>query len=206
MHPNPIFRKTDATKALDFARQRGFGTLSINGTKAPLAAHIPFILSDDGTKAMFHLVRSNPIARQPNSNALLAITGPDAYISPDWYGVEQQVPTWNYIAVHLRGTLNILPDEALEPHLRALSMYFEQKLLPKPVWLLDKVSKENRKKMMRMIVPAEIIISDIDSTWKLAQNKPDTVRNAAADHLENSPVGAGQIELAQLMRDAKKEN
>ncbi len=206
MHPNPIFRKADGQTTLFFAKARGFGTLSINGSAGPLAAHIPFILSDDSSKAMLHLVRSNPIARLGNdAKALLVVNGPDGYISPDWYKVDQQVPTWNYIAVHLRGVLNILPDDALEPHLRALSGHFEQQLLPKPVWLLDKVSDENKAKMMRMIVPAELKISQIDSTWKLSQNKPDTARISAADAVETSPIGFEQRQLAQHMRDHNGE-
>ncbi|MBL4807136.1 MAG: FMN-binding negative transcriptional regulator [Rhodobacteraceae bacterium] len=202
MHPNPIFRSSDHTRARNFAQKRGFGTLSINGDEGPLAAHIPFILSDDGSKLMFHMVRSNLIARNGHGcKALLSVTGPDAYISPDWYGVDQQVPTWNYVAVHLRGTLNILPPEVLEQHLRALSAHFETRLLPKPIWELDKIPSENLAKMYRMIVPAELEITDIDSTWKLAQNKPDRARLAAADALEASTIGA---ELANLMRTIKE--
>ncbi len=207
MHPNPVFRNSDAEPALEFAKSRGFGTLIINDNNGPLAAHIPFILSKDGSQVLFHLVRSNPIARKGDeAQALVSVTGPDGYISPDCYDVDQQVPTWNYIAVHLRGTLEILPPEALELHLRSLSNHFEQQLLPKPVWLLDKVSKENINKMQRMIIPATLHITDIDSTWKLAQNKPDAVRFAAADKLENSPIESGQPALAQFMRDAKKGN
>ena len=33
----------------------------------------------------------------------LIVEGPEGYISPDWYGVADQVPTWNYVAVHLVG-------------------------------------------------------------------------------------------------------
>jgi len=55
-----------------------------------------------------HLVRSNPIAqclRAGERKAVLAVSGPDAYVSPDWYArMPDQVPTWNYVAVHLRGT------------------------------------------------------------------------------------------------------
>ncbi len=207
MHPNPIFRNANTKTALAFAKSRGFGVLTINGENGPLAAHIPFIISDDGSKAMFHLVRSNPIARKGDgAKALLAVNGPHGYISPDWYGVDQQVPTWNYVAVHLRGRLNILPPEALEPHLRQLSDHFEQQLLPKLVWNFDKVSAENRNKMMRMLVAVEFEISETDSTWKLGQNKPDQVRILAADALETSPLGMMQTELAQWMRDADKGN
>ncbi len=78
--------------------------------------------------------------------------------------------------------------------------------MPKPIWGLDKVSAENRDKMMRMLVAVELNISETDSTWKLGQNKPDAVRIAAADKLKTSAIGSGQSELAQMMRDANKGN
>jgi len=201
MHPNPIFRSQDHRKSLNFAAARGFGMLSINAENGPLAAHVPFVFSADRRIAGFHFLRSNPVARAGGGAALLAISGPDAYISPDWYGVEQQVPTWNYVAVHLRGRLNILPDSALEPHLRALSAEFEARLAPKPVWELDKVSPENRQKMMRMLVPAELEITEVDATWKLGQNKPETAVTGAAKALQSSPVGAETAALAALMEN-----
>ncbi len=198
MHPNPIFRSDDHAKSLSFAAKRGFGTLSVNGEHGPLAAHLPFVFNEDRSKLAFHMLRSNPVARAPGL-ALLAVSGPDAYISPDWYGVPEQVPTWNYVAVHIRGPLRILEPEALEPHLRALSSTFERRLLPKPVWDLDKVSLEAREKMMRMLVPAELAISHVDATWKLGQNKPTSAVQGAAEALKTSTIGAEAAALAALM-------
>ncbi len=200
MHPNPIFRSNDHAKSLSFAAKRGFGTLSVNGEHGPLAAHLPFVFNQDRSKLAFHMLRSNPVARSPGP-ALLAVSGPDAYISPDWYGVPEQVPTWNYVAVHLRGTLRVLPPEALEPHLRALSGAFERRLLPKPVWDLDKVSPAARAKMMRMLVPAELDITHVDATWKLGQNKPAAAVQGAAEALKTSAIGAEIAALAALMEE-----
>jgi transcriptional regulator len=200
MHPNPIFRSDDHDKSLSFAAKRGFGALSVNGKNGPLAAHLPFVFNEDRSKLAFHMLRSNPVARAAGP-ALLAVSGPDAYISPDWYGTPEQVPTWNYVAVHIRGTLRILEPEALEPHLRALSGEFERRLLPKPIWDLDKVSVAAREKMMRMLVPAELDITDIDATWKLGQNKPAEAVQGAADALKTSAIGAEVAALSALMAD-----
>ena len=107
MHSNPAFRQQSTDDNLAFARQRGFGQLALNGDTGPLISHVPFILSDDGTALDLHLARPNPILRllaTPHP-AVIAVSGPDGYVSPDWYGMEDQVPTWNYIAVHLRGPL-----------------------------------------------------------------------------------------------------
>ena len=203
MHPNPAFRQTARDANLEFARARGFGMLAVNGPDAPVLAHVPFLLSADGTTADLHLARSNPIARTGlPATAVIAVTGPDAYVSPDWYGLEDQVPTWNYVAVHLRGVLQALPPETLRDHADALSARFEAELAPKKPWLSTKMSDGTMDRMMRMILPFRLIIDTIDGTWKLNQNKPAEARLAAATALEARGGEPAATALAHLMRQA----
>ena len=200
MHPNPAFRKTAADRNLAFARARGFGVLSVNGPDGPLMAHVPFLLSDDGTTADLHLARSNAvIAAGLPAQAVLAVMGPDAYISPDWYGVEDQVPTWNYIAVHLRGTLVQLPDDAMDGHVNALSDTFEARLAPKPIWKSTKMGDGVMDRMKRMILPFRLQITTVDGTWKLNQNKPTAARAGVIAALDAQ--GGAAADIAQAMRD-----
>lgn len=202
MHPNPAFRKSSDDNNLGFARERGFGTLSVNGEDGPLNAHIPFVLSADGKYADLHLVRSNPITSalgQP-VRAVLAVSGPDSYISPDWYGVDDQVPTWNYVAVHLRGTLTQMPADTLRASIDRLAAHFEERLLPKAPWTNDKMPPEALAKMMRMIVPFRFDVDTVDGTWKLGQNKPNDARASAANHLQAYGVGQETKLLAALMK------
>ena len=200
MHPNPAFRKTAADRNLAFARARGFGVLSVNGPDGPLMAHVPFLLSDDGTTADLHLARSNAvIAAGLPAQAVLAVMGADAYISPDWYGVEDQVPTWNYIAVHLRGTLVQLPDDAMDGHVNALSDRFEQRLAPKPVWKSAKMGDGVMDRMKRMILPFRLQITAVDGTWKLNQNKTTAARAGVIAALDTQ--GGAAADIAQAMRD-----
>ena len=201
MHPNPAFRKTSPERNLDFARDRGFGILTINGPEGPLAAHVPFLVAEDGGSVSLHLARSNPIARaELPAGALLAVSGPDSYISPDWYGLEDQVPTWNYVAVHLRGRLEPLPPEALRCQVDALSARFEADLLPKTPWTSAKMSEGAMERMMRMILPFRMSIDSIDGTWKLTQNKPESARNGAASGIAALAGPSPRDELAALMR------
>ena len=203
MHPNPAFRQTARDANLEFARARGFGMLAVNGPDAPVLAHVPFLLSADGTTADLHLARSNPIARTGlPAAAMIAVSGPDAYVSPDWYGLEDQVPTWNYVAVHLRGVLHALPPETLRDHAEALSARFEAELAPKKPWLSAKMSDGTMDRMMRMILPFRLIIDTIDGTWKLNQNKPAEARLAAATALEARGGEPAATALAHLMRQA----
>jgi len=202
MHPNPVFRQTDAARSLAFLRARSFGTLLVNADPVPLVAHVPFLLSEDAATADLHLVRSNPIARMAQDTPIsvkLAVTGPDSYISPDWYGTPDQVPTWNYVAVHLTGTLHMLDHADLHALLDRQSAHFEAQLAPKPEWRTEKMSDGVMERMMRAIVPMRLHISALDSTWKLGQNKPDTVRQSAARHVKTHGIGTGLADLGEWM-------
>ena len=200
MHPNPAFRAVETECSLAFVRDEAFGVLTMAGPDGPLVSHLPFVLNEASDRFGAHIVKSNPIwkaLRGGPLNAVMVVSGPHGYVSPDWYGVEDQVPTWNYVAVHLRGELRLLPDEDMRAHVDALSGQFEARLAPKPVWLTDKVDPDALKRMMRMLAPIEMTISDVQSTWKLGQNKPNAARLGAADGLE----GLGNHALATLMRD-----
>ncbi len=204
MHSNPAFRRVSRDRNLRFAGQRGFGVLAIDGG-GPLVSHIPFILAEDGTAVHAHLVRGNPIARhlcERQCAAVLAVSGPDSYVSPDWYGTDavDQVPTWNYVAVHIRGTLRRRADETLRAHLDALSARFENELRPKPAWTPAKVSPDQLAALMRSIMPVELSVESVDGTWKLNQNKDDQVRLRAAGLVESDGYGQETAELACLMR------
>lgn len=204
MHPNPVFHTETAQANLTYARDRAFGVLAVNGADGPMLAHIPFLLDDDGQTLWLHLVRSNPIARalkEPLA-AKIAVQGPGSYISPDWYGIEDQVPTWNYIAVHLTGTLELRPQEELHGILDRQSKHFEDQLLPKKPWTTDKMSEGVMDRMMRAIVPCKMQVTGVDGTWKLNQNKKDDVRLRAADAVGKNGLGTALGELADLMRRA----
>ncbi|NVO56047.1 FMN-binding negative transcriptional regulator [Rhodobacteraceae bacterium B1Z28] len=204
MHPNLAFRAEDRAHHLSFARERAFGVLALSTDDAPLISHVPFLLSENGTVAELHLVRSNPIVRalKEPQVARIAVSGPDSYVSPDWYGVTDQVPTWNYVAVHLTGRLELRPQEELHDLLDRQSAFFEEQLLPKPPWRASKMTQTALSRMMRMIVPCRMDVEDIQGTWKLNQNKADDVRLAAADHVKADGFGSEIVRLATLMRDS----
>lgn len=201
MHPNPIYHDADRAQNLDFARTRAFGVLAVSTAEAPLISHVPFLLSEDGTSADLHLVRSNPITRvlKTPQAARLAVSGPDGYVSPDWYGLADQVPTWNYVAVHLTGSLEQRPQDELLGLLDRQSAFYEARLLPKPPWHSDKMDREALERMMRMIVPVRLSIETVEGTWKLNQNKPEPARTAVADQITTG-IGAELDDLARMMR------
>ena len=201
MHPNPAFRQEPAISNLVLCRRRGFGMLCLNADPAPLISHIPFILNETGQSAELHLVRSNPIARivtEPTP-AVIVVNGPDGYVSPDWYETPDQVPTWNYVAIHLRGILHPVNPDMLREHLDQLSGHFEGQLAPKPPWTADKMSADALERMMRQILPFRLEVQDVEGTWKLNQNKTEAARAGAAEAIKLSPVGHEVETLGFLM-------
>ncbi len=198
MHPNPAFRGEEIAENLGFARHRGFGVLTATGPQGILASHVPFRLDDSNAWADIHLVRSNPIVHVDDGPALLIVSGPDGYVSPDWYGAEDQVPTWNYVAVHLIGQLERRPQDEMEAMLARQSEAYESRLAKRP-WTMDKMSRDAIDRNLRQIVPFRFHIDQVRGTWKLNQNKPIEARLGASDQIQ---TGLGQELglLADLMR------
>ena len=201
MHPNPAFRQVADDATLAFVRARAFGVLAVNADAGPLLSHVPFLLSEDGRSADLHLVRSNPIARLDDVPSVIAVSGPDGYVSPDWYGIDDQVPTWNYVAVHLRGRLGRLPDAAMRDMLDRQSAAYETRLMSKRPWTADKMSADALDRLMRSILPFRFWVERIDATWKLNPNTPEAARLAAAAAITGAGVGREIGALGRLMRD-----
>jgi transcriptional regulator len=202
MHPNKTFRETDTARNLAFARERGFGMLTIAGGAGLLVSHVPFIISEDGKRVELHLAKPNPILKELAAPVpcILAVTGPDGYVSPDWYELDNnQVPTWNYVAVHIRGMLRLSPQEEITGVLERLSANFEARLAPKAPWTPAKMEPAVFERMQRAISPLSIAVETIEATWKLGQNKPEAARRNAANAMRASTVGSHTAELSRLM-------
>ena len=198
MHPNPVYRQAPAARNIAFARARGFGVLSTNGDPAPLLAHVPFVLSPDGSLAELHLVRSNPIAMAcaDSLDAVIAVSGADGYISPDWYGIADQVPTWNYLSVVAEGPVRRLSETDLAALLDDLSAAHEARLLPKKPWTRAKMTPGRFEAMLPAIHGFEMSVETLRGTRKLGQNKRAAEIEGAAAGLE----AAGRGDVAALMR------
>lgn len=202
MHPNPAFRKSSRERNVEFARRRSFGVLAVNAEVGPLISHIPFQLSEDGEYLEAHLVRSNPIVellKAGSVQSVISASGGDGYISPDWYCVDNQVPTWNYVAVHMRGELQLLDQENLHGILERLSAGIEGKLTGKTPWKIEKMDQEIYLRMQRQIVPVGLRVADIQGTWKLSQNKADDLRERAAQEVSMARIGSETDQLVALM-------
>jgi transcriptional regulator len=197
MHPNSAFRWDDRDALRAFASEIGFGMAFAATPDGPRVAHVPFVFLDED-RIGFHLARGNALAKQlDGTDGLFVINGPDGYISPDWYGLDDQVPTWNYLALELQGLIRKMDDDDLVAQVDALSAQQEGRLAPKPEWNRGKMSAGTADKMLGAIVGFDMQVTAWRSTIKLGQNKPEAARLQAADGAE----GAGRSAIAHLMRN-----
>ena len=202
MYTPPLF-KQDRAASLAFAEERGFGMVCAWTGTRPIASSLPFYLryADDGTvEVLFHVARQNPLAKLGDgvTSWLLAVNGPDAYVSADWYVSPDQVPTWLYQAVHLTGTVSLMPEGELAAHLDALSAKFESWLPPKPPWTVAKVSAGRQEMLKKAIVGLVMTVEDIEGSFKLNQHKSDVDHVAVAAELSRQ-AGADAQAIAGRM-------
>jgi transcriptional regulator len=180
------FEQTDRVKLFDFIQQNSFGLLVSMADGEPFASHIPFLLDrDSGPNGSLvgHLALANPQWRHAQGQSIMAVfSGPHAYISPTWYESKDVVPTWNYVAVHVYGTLQVVQDEAaLAKILQDFVGYYEASL-PRP-WTFEPDSDYSRK-MMKAVTGFRIEISRIEGKWKLNQNRPKEQREKVVRMLQ----------------------
>ena len=192
MHPDRRFAWDDEGAMLDFVREIAFCTICVEG---PAVMHAPVIVAPPD-RIRFHVSRANRAAEAlEGGRAVISCLGPDAYISPDWYGTPDQVPTWNYLAVEAEGPLRRLDTEGLIALLDDLSAQHEARLAPKPAWTRGKMSPGRFEGLLKVLVGFELTIEALRGTRKLGQNKPEAVRAAVAEAL--APFDP---EMARLMQ------
>ena len=208
MYTPPMF-KQDRAASLAFAQERGFGTICAWNGARPVASLLPFYLNHagDGTpQALFHVARHNPLLKFADGATpwLLAVNGPDAYVSADWYVSPDQVPTWLYQSVHLTGTVRALSDDELAVQIDTLSAKFENWLLPKKPWTSAKMTPARLEAMKKAIVGLVMTVEEVEGSFKLNQHKSEADYAAVAGALEQRP-DTGSQQIADLMRKARPE-
>lgn len=202
MYIPAYYRKTDLVEIVKFIREHSFANLVSNFEGKPWATHIPLELEENekGEYSLSgHISRANPQWESfSNGETVLAIfQGPHSYVSSSWYN-HVNVPTWNYIAVHVYGSLRILSDEEQYQKLKAMVDRYE-KVSKQPIDL-DKMPADMMAGYMKGIVGFEMNIDKIEGKWKMSQNRDKEDQNSIIRELEL----LGELNSTLIAEEIKK--
>ena len=179
MNPNPKFAWGAVEEMRAFVNQAAFAQIVTVADGRPVSAQAPLVIAPDGS-ARFHLARANRLTPVLDGATVLAsVIGTHFYVSPDWYGTDQQVPTWNYRLVEIEGVARRLDETELRDLLDRLSAAQEEQLAPKPCWTSAKMDPARLDAMTRAIVGFAIDEAKLSGAIKMGQNKSEAERRGA---------------------------
>lgn len=172
MYIPKLYREEDREKILEFLQKNNFPVFVTYDGEKPLATHLPVevIESEDGALTVLgHMSRANPQWKSfGDGEVLLIFQGAHTYISPRWYG-HVNVPTWNYLMVHLYGKVRLLEGEALYSMLSRLVKNHEEPTS----YSLESLPQDLVQKEMNGIVGFAVDVTRVDAGYKLSQNRND---------------------------------
>ncbi len=207
MTPTPAFRYDDKHEALAFVAAHPFATVAVNGEQGPVTALVPLVLSEDGQTLLGHVARINPFweAANDGGKAVAVFRGGDAYVSPSNYPSktehERVVPTWNYMAVEIRGDITIETDaNAMMPYITALTEKMEShRDLP---WQVSDAPDDYIAKLSRAIVGFKLTTEGITYVKKLSQNKSEDDKQGVLKSFENSSNPSEHVLAHEMKKEA----
>ena len=194
MYTPPSFKEERLPILHEAMRQSGLAMLVTTGSSGIEVSHVPLLIDDSegpcGT-LYGHIARANDQWRTaaPDQAALAVFTGPDSYISPSFYPSKaahgKVVPTWNYVAIHARGSLRFFHD-AQELHdvvSRLTARHEGQRARP---WQVTDAPDAFIQAQLRAIVGFSLRIETLEGKWKMSQNRPADDRAGVVSGLAQS--------------------
>lgn len=200
------FLETDPEKISQFIKTHPLGLLVANVDGDLIGNHLPFMAPAGniavGVKLISHTAKANPIWKvgETQQKVLLVFSGYETYISPSSYATKKEthkvVPTYNYLSVHINGTLSAIQDE--EGKHRIVNILTDQmESRRKDPWAVTDAPKDYIETMLANIVGVELLIEKIEAKWKISQNRPAKDRQGVIDDLRSNSVDSNSLKMAR---------
>lgn len=181
------FKAADGGEVMAFMKAHPFITLcGIDKNNQPVATHVPVLLEerDDKLFLQAHVMRkqdhTEAFGWQPN--VLAIFQGAHAYISASWYETKNVASTWNYQAVHAKGSLKFLDETDLFHLLVKLTAHFENN--PDSPAQVKHMDDAYIRSNMKAIIGFEIEITELQHVFKLSQNRDKISFEQIVDQLQ----------------------
>lgn len=197
MYNLPIHKANHEQDMLDFIGNNPFAFLTgVDGNQKPIATQVPlFIESINGRKVLRgHFMKNTDHhkAFSQNPRALAVFSGKHTYVSATWYTNPNKPSTWNYMSIHVQGNLRFVPKSELEDILQMTSLHFENQDTSSPT-VYQNLPDDFKQRALDMIVGFEIEIENIDSVFKLSQDRDAVSYQNIIEKLKTGDADAQEI-------------
>lgn len=190
---------TDKEEIVEFMKRFSFATIITAKDNLPIATHLPFLVNHENDNIILtsHFAKANAQWNDIESDKVLVVfSEPHAYISPKHYDSERNVPTWNYISVHVYGQGKIISDtdkviKLLEHTIDNYEASYKQQ------W--DNFPVDYKLNLSTGIVAFDIIVTDLQAKKKLSQNKSENEQQKIINSLSGSDETNEQL-IAYYMK------
>ena len=207
MYDLPYHKEKNEQIIKEFIGKYPFAFLSgCDADNKPVATQVPvFIEENDGRKILRGHIMKNTDHHKAfvhNENVLVVFTGHHIYVSGTWYSNPHTPSTWNYMSVHIKGVIRFLDDAALVDVLRITTLHFEN-YNQQSTTIYDNLAPEYTQKLMKAIVAFEIEVKEMDTVFKLSQDRDAKSYEHIIERLKEQGE-AGQA-IASEMKKRTKE-
>lgn len=201
----PHYRETREELIYEIIQNFSFATLISVTAEGPYVSHLPVLLDLNKKALLSHCAKANPHWKLFKGNPVtLVFTGPHAYISPAWYEPAlDNVPTWNYVAVHVQGKVKIIEDVNESWSLMNKLVQHYEKHYQTGWSLPSEPNEELKNDLNRGITVFEISLDKIEAKFKLSQNQNQQNRNTVIKNLPHTAGEQGKL-LAEYMKQVLK--
>ena len=194
MYDLPYYKEKDKQVLLNFMRQHPFAMVIGCTDNLPAVTQIPLLIEERGDKLFIigHFMRNTDHhkAFEQNANVLCVFTGAHTYVSASLYTNPQTASTWNYISVHARGIMRFLNHTDLLQALENLTNHYEQAHSPAA---FHNLPKDYVERLSHAIIGFEIEVKEMDTVFKLSQNRDEKSYDNIVSHLKRGEADAKEI-------------
>lgn len=207
MYDLPYHKEKNENTVKEFIDKYPFAFLTgCDQENKPVATQVPvFIEEKEGRKILRgHIMRKTDHHKAfiQNKNVLVVFTGHHTYVSGTWYSNPHTPSTWNYMSVQIKGVISFLDDEALIDVLRMTTLHFENNN-HKSETIYDNLPSDYTQKLMKAIVAFEIEVKEIDTVFKLSQDRDAKSYENIIKRLKKQDE-AGKVIAAEMEKRTKE--
>ncbi len=208
MYDLPYHKEKNEAVVKEFIAKYPFAFLSgCDFENKPVATQVPlFIEEKDGRRILRgHLMRNTDHHKAfvHNENVLAVFTGHSTYVSGTWYSNPHTPSTWNFMSVHVKGTIRFLEDEELVDMLRVTSLHFE-KYNKESETIYDNLPADYTKRLMKAIAAFEVEVKELDTVFKLSQDRDAESYQNIIKKLREQNDEAGEVIAAEMEKRTKE--